>query len=126
MRNDDGYFEAVMRFRFQTKMTYPINHPLIETNTIYTFISDEVMFKTKSSISGNSVFDRNRFTAGLGYSFPGEIQMELSYANENLPRGDRTEIYHAIQLNVIFNDIIPNLKKVFTREKTSIDTGNGP
>ncbi len=126
LKNEDDYFEAVTRFRFQAKLTYPINNPLIEKNTLYTFTSDEVFFKTQSSISGNSFFDRNRFTIGLGYAFPGDVQAELSYANENLPRDNRTEIYHAIQVNVIFNDVIPSIKKAFSREKTSIDNGNGP
>ncbi|RYJ42389.1 DUF2490 domain containing protein [Flavobacterium beibuense] len=122
LENDAGYFEAVMRLRMQAKATYPLNGPIIKPGVVYAFMSDEVMFKTRSSISGNTFFDRNRLTVGFGYSFVNEFQVELSYVNELLPRPDKTSSYDAIQVNVVFTDLFSDLfKGKFKREKTAID-----
>ncbi|WP_417357548.1 DUF2490 domain-containing protein [Flavobacterium sp.] len=122
LENDTGYFEAVMRLRFQAKGTYPLNGPIIKPGILYTFLSDEVMFKTRGSVSGNTFFDRNRFTVGFGYSFVSEFQVELSYVNELLPRPDKTSSYDAFQINVVFTDLFSDLfAKKYKREKTAID-----
>lgn len=125
LQNDDSYFEAVTRLRIQSKFTYPLFGPKIEKEVLYSFASDEVFFKTKSDISGPDFFDRNRFTIGLGYAFTNDIQFEVSYANEVLPRHERKEIYHALQVNVIFTNFLSNFKKkAYIRDKTAIDDSN--
>jgi hypothetical protein len=124
IQNDESYFEAVERFRFQLKTTFPVNKHEIEPNALYLFSSDEIAFKTKSQISGPENFDRNRFTLGMGYVFASDIQLELSFVNEYLPRTGHDQIYNAFQANVIFTDFLPNLLKSFKRKKKAVDDGS--
>jgi len=124
LQNDSLYFEAVSRFRLQAKFVYPITGHKIEKEVLYGFASEEVFFKTKSDISGPDFFDRNRFTIGLGYAFTNDIQFEASYANEILPRDGRRDLYHALQVNVIFTNFLSSVKKAFVRDKTAIDDSN--
>lgn len=122
LKNSERNFESVTRFRIQAKAVYPLTAPVIKDNVLYGFVSDEVMFKTKSSVSGNTFFDRNRVNAGLGYSFINDFQVEVSYLNDYLPRPHVTKVYHAAQVNVIFTNIFHDLKKKKNRhEKTAIE-----
>jgi hypothetical protein len=123
IENDVGVVEAVERFRFQARAVCPINKPKIEVNTLYAFISNELYFKTKSEISGDEIFDRNRATLGLGYNATKDFQIEISYANEYLPRSGTDKVYNALQVNVTFNNFLSNVLKPFRREKTAVDDG---
>lgn len=121
LHNEDGYYEAVMRFRFQFKTVYYFTNNENTKDAFYSFISDELFFKTKSQVSGPNFFDRNRATIGLGYFFTDNIQVEVSYANEIMPREPVNQLVNAFQLNVTFNDFLPNLIKSITPKKTILE-----
>ena len=123
LQNEEGFFEAVQRFRIQAKYIYPFSGPVIQKNVVYGYASDELFFKTKSKISGPDNFDRNRFIIGLGYVLTDAIQFELAYANETLPRDGTTEIINAVQINVYFTDFLTVFKS-HKREKTAIEDSN--
>ncbi|MHA3789207.1 DUF2490 domain-containing protein [Flavobacterium hauense] len=123
IKTDAGIYESVERFRFQARAVCPINKPKIESNTLYGFVSDELYFKTKSQISGSDNFDRNRATIGLGYKASNDFQIEISYANEYLPREGNDKVYNALQVNVTFNNLLPNTFKHFKRKETAVDDG---
>lgn len=123
IKNEELMYEAVERFRFQVKAVCPINGTKIEEDILYAFASDELYFKTKSEISGDENFDRNRATIGLGYSFTKDFQLEVSYANEYLPRSGTDKVYNALQINVVFNNFLANALKPFKRKKASVDSG---
>lgn len=116
-------FEAVQRFRFQIKGVYPLHKFTVNENPVYIFASDEVFFKTKSEVSGPDFFDRNRATIGIGVPINKDTQVEISYANEIMPREPNNQLVNAVQLNLIFNNFLPNLIKSFTRAKTPVDDG---
>ncbi|WP_443939008.1 DUF2490 domain-containing protein [Pedobacter sp. MW01-1-1] len=118
--NPDSVYEAVNRIRTQLKFSMPINGKVIDEGVLYTFASDELFFKNKSKISGPNLFDRNRFTIGFGYALTRDMQVELSYANEILPRKSRTEIYNAFQINIAVNNLFYNLKKELFPHKKPI------
>ncbi len=105
----NGDFEASYRFRAQLRLVYPLNGKFLRQGVYYGLASEEVFFKTASSVTGNQFFDRNRLTLGFGYNFTDDFQVELSYANEWLPRPSRSEMIHAIQLNFVFNNLWQNL-----------------
>jgi hypothetical protein len=109
--NPDSVYEAVDRLRGQIKMVYPFNGPAIAPHVIYGITSDELMFKTSSKVSGPTLFDRNRFTVGFGYGLTKNLQMELTYSNEYLPRTPISDSYNAIQMTLIFNNVLPRLDK---------------
>lgn len=123
IENEQGIFEAVERFRFQGRAVYPINHVKIEKKTLYAFVSDELYFKTKSEISGSEFFDRNRATIGLGYKLSKDLQVEISYANEYLPRTSADKIYNALQINVTFENIFYDASKKVVRKEAAVDDG---
>ena len=121
MRNEDGYFEAVGRYRFQIKTVYVLSSNETSRGELYAFMSDELFFKTKSKVSGSEVFDRNRLGAGLGYFLSDNIQVEVSYANEIMPRTQTDKLVNALQINVIFNNFFPNLIKSFAAKRTELE-----
>ncbi len=108
IKNTDGYNEGVYRFRDQIKLIYPINEQRIRSGVVYGLASMELFVKSNSKVTGNQFFDRTRFTIGGGYSITDNIQAELTYANEWLPR-ETDEIYNAVQFNVAFNNIAGNI-----------------
>lgn len=100
-----GTRESVTRFREQIHLLYPFGSKLIRAKIFYGIVADEVFFKTKSKVSGDDVFDRNRFTLGAGYAFTDHIQLELTYMNDLLPREKGNTILNSIQLHTIINNI---------------------
>lgn len=115
IQNDSNYYEAVYRFREMIKAVVPFNSKFIREGVIYGILSDEVFFKTASNISGPTFFDRNRFTIGAGYSLTDNVQLELSYNNEILPRPTSTASYNAGRLNIIINNFLPDVKQVIKK-----------
>lgn len=110
--NTDSVYEAVNRFRAQIKLVCPINAREIQKGVFYGLASDELFFKTKSKISGPENFDRNRFTIGIGYALTDNFILEVSYANEQLPRKSNSEYYDALQVNVSINNLFPRIKRL--------------
>ena len=121
IENNDGYMESVFRFRWQGKIVVPFNNKVIRAGTIYGLASDEVFFKTESNVSGPTIFDRNRFTIGAGYSFTDDIVAELTYANEYLPRPTNNQIVNAAQITVGFNNLFAHLKNKLKRTEPVIN-----
>jgi len=122
--NNAGYYEGVYRFRTQMKFIYPFNNRIIRQGVIYGLCSDELFFKTASNVTGDSFFDRNRLTIGAGYSITDDTQVELTYANEFLPRNPVNEMYNALQVNVSFNNLFENLgKKIFRHKEIKAEQG---
>ena len=117
IRNDSGTFEAYYRFRTQIKLLYPINGKRIREGVFYGIGSEEFYFKTTTTLTGKEFFDRSRLTLGLGYSLTDDMQAELTYVNEFLPRDSGDEIYNVVQLNFSFNNFLENLKKKFSSKK---------
>ncbi|NCD72354.1 DUF2490 domain-containing protein [Mucilaginibacter agri] len=109
IQNADTVFEAVNRLRGQVKVVYPINGKVIAEKVFYGIGSEELFFKTSSKVSGSSLFDRNRLTLGVGYGITNNLQIEVAYSNEYLPRPGTDQNYNAFQCNIIFNNLLPRL-----------------
>ncbi|MFB3390220.1 DUF2490 domain-containing protein [Flavobacterium sp. LAR06] len=121
LHNENGYSETVMRFRFQLRTVYCFTNNENTKDAFYGFLSDELFFKSKSQVSGPDLFDRNRATVGLGYFLNDNIQIEVSYANEIMPREPVDQLVNAIQLNITFNNFLPNLIKSMAPKKTILE-----
>ncbi len=121
LKTEDGIWQAFYRFRTQIKLVYPINGKTIRKGVVYGIGSDELFFKTGALISGGQFFDRNRLTLGAGYSFSDDFQVEITYANEYLPRKEVDEIYNAFQVNVNFNNFFSNIKKKYFNKNETAD-----
>lgn len=109
--NEDNNVNVVFRFREMMKLVYPISIIKFGKGSLYSIASEEVVFKTKGSTTGENFFDRNRLTLGLGYSFSDAFQFELTYINEYLPRSTNDKMFNCISTTLIFNDFISTLRK---------------
>jgi hypothetical protein len=111
MRNEDGIYDNVLRYRQQIKYLKPINSKVLREGVVYGVASDELFFKSGTKVTGLSFFDRNRLNLGAGYLFTDDIQVELSYVNEYLPRDEEDQIVNAASLTITFNNLFKNLNK---------------
>lgn len=116
MRNDEGDYDNVLRYRQQIKYILPINSKVLREGVVYAIASDELFFKSGTKVTGLSFFDRNRLNLGAGYLFSDDIQVEVTYANEYLPRDDEDQIVNAASLTVTFNNLFRNLNKKLHRK----------
>jgi hypothetical protein len=113
--NEEGVFEDKYRYRQMIKYLRPLNSKVLKKGTIYGFTDDEIFLKPNAKTSGLNFFDRNRFDIGGGYLFTENIQVELAYSNEFLPRDNGNEIYNAINLTLTFNNFISNAKRILSK-----------
>lgn len=111
LRSEDGTYDNVLRYRQQIKYLKPINSKVLREGVVYGIASDELFFKSGTKVTGLSFFDRNRFNIGAGYLFTDDIQVELTYANEYLPRDSENQIVNAASLTVTFNNLFKNISK---------------
>ena len=111
MMNSEGVFEDKYRYRQMIKYTKPINGKVLRKGIVYFVTSEELLFKPDAKTTGITFFDRNRFEIGGGYLVTDDLQLELSYVNEFLPRDNVNELYHVISFTATFNNPLTNLKK---------------
>lgn len=111
LRSEDGTYDNVLRYRQQLKYLKPINSKVLREGVVYGIASDELFFKSRTKVTGLSFFDRNRFNIGAGYLFTDDIQIELTYANEYLPRDSENQIVNAASLTMTFNNLFKNISK---------------
>lgn len=111
LRSEDGTYDNVLRYRQQLKYLKPINSKVLREGVVYGIASDELFFKSGTKVTGLSFFDRNRFNIGAGYLFTDDIQVELTYANEYLPRDSENQIVNAASLTMTFNNLFENISK---------------
>lgn len=118
MMNADGVFEDKYRYRQMLKYMKPINSHVLRQGAVYFLTSEELMFKPKAKTKGINFFDRNRFEIGGGYLITDDLQLELTYVNEFMPRDNGNELYNVVSLTVTINNLFLRLKnKITSRSK---------
>ena len=111
MKNEDDTYENVFRYRHQIKYLKPINSKVLRRGVVYGVASDEIFLKSGTKVTGLSFFDRNRLNVGAGYLFTDDIQLEITYANDYLPRDNGNQIVNAGSLTLTFNNLFKNISK---------------
>jgi len=111
MMNSEGVYEDKYRYRQMIKYTKPINGKVLRKGIVYFVTSEELLFKPDAKSSGITFFDRNRFEIGGGYLVTDDLQLELTYVNEFVPRDNVNELYNVISFTATFNNPLTNLKK---------------
>jgi len=106
MMNEEGYFEDKYRYRQQLKFVQPLNSKFLRQGVFYALASEEIFFRGY----GGSYFDRNRVEAGAGYLITDDLQVELVYSNEYLPREGTNEMYNILTLTVTANNLFTKIK----------------
>jgi len=92
------------------KYVQPLNGKILRKGVVYLLTAEELLFKPDAKSNGITFFDRNRFEIGAGYLFTDNIQLELAYLNEFMPRDDHNEMYNALEITLTFNNPLTNLK----------------
>jgi hypothetical protein len=111
MMNAEGVYEDKYRYRQMIRYMKPINGKVLRKGVVYFLTSEELLFKPEAKTSGVTFFDRNRFEVGGGYLVTDDLQLELTYVNEFLPRDNVNELYNVISFTATFNNPITNIKK---------------
>jgi hypothetical protein len=111
IRNEEGVYEDVYRYRQQVKYLKPINSQFLRKGVVYMLAEEEISFKSNAKVTGLTYFDRNRFSVGAGYLFTDDLQVELAYINEFLPRDENSQLYHALAFTITFNNLLTHLRK---------------
>ena len=124
IQDEKGVYEDIYRYRQQIRFVKPINSQVMRQGVYYLLASDELFLRSKSKTSGLKHFDRNRFTAGAGFLITDDLQVELAYANEYLPRDDGNQVVNAVTVTISFNNFLPNLKKKIAANLDDTDQGD--
>ena len=57
-------------------------------------------------------FDRNLFSVAAGYLLTDDLQIELAYVNEFLPRDDGNLIYNVVSITLTVNNLARKVGKL--------------
>lgn len=117
IKNGDDDYENVLRYRQQVKYQQPINSKVLRQGVVYAVVSNELFFKSGAKVTGESFFDRNRLNVGGGYLITDDFQVELTYANEYMPRNGGDKIVNAASLIVTFNNLFEKINKKLAHKK---------
>ncbi len=109
--NAEGVFEDKYRYRQMIKFMKPINSQFLRGGVFYFVTTEELLFKPQAKTRGVNFFDRNRFEIGGGYLVSDDLQLELTYVNEFMPRDDYNDLYNVLAVTVTINNLLPRLKK---------------
>jgi hypothetical protein len=118
MMNADGVFEDKYRYRQMIKFVKPLNSQVLRQGVFYLVTTEELLLNPQAKTKGVNFFDRNRFEIGGGYLITDDLQLELTYVNEFMPRDNGNDIYNIAALTVTFNNLLPNLKNRLTSKSS--------
>lgn len=114
MMNADSVYEDNYRYRQMIRYMQPINGKILRQGVFYFVTSEELLFKPNAKTAGVTFFDRNRFELGAGYLITDNLQLELTYANEFIPRDNGNDMYHIVSLTITVNNLVENIKSRIT------------
>jgi hypothetical protein len=104
------------RFRYQFKMTVPLNHAKMDDKTFYAQAYDEIFVNMGEKVGNTNLFDQNRVLIGVGYKFNKFVSVEAGYMQQsvfrfNNPTKDNVDNNNIIQLNLAVSNFEQLFKK---------------
>ena len=114
--DEEGVFEDVYRYRQKLKFLKPLNSQMLRQGVFFVYASEELIFRSTAKETGMTYFDRNLFTVGAGYLFTDDLQLELAYVNEFLPRDDGNIISNVVSFTLTFNNLLKKLGNMIAGE----------
>jgi hypothetical protein len=118
MMNADSVFEDKYRYRQLIKFLKPINSQVLRKGVFYFVTTEELLFKPQAKTKGVNFFDRNRFEIGGGYLVTDDLQVDLTYVNEFMPRDNGNEVYNVVSLTITFNNLLQRMRDKFATKTT--------
>lgn len=90
------------RYRYNLFVNIPLNKKVMETNTLYVALYNEIFINGEKEIGSGrrvSTFDRNRLYGGLGYSFTNSLRAQLGFMNQSLELVGRNQLQISLHHN---------------------------
>lgn len=109
--NEAGTYQTVLRYRQMLKYIQPINSRILRQGTVYLVASEELLFRSTYKNTGMHHFDRNMFTLGGGYMINDDLQIELTYTNEFIPRDMGDQLNNLTSFTLVTNNLFSNIHK---------------
>lgn len=106
------------RFRYQIKMTLPLNHAKMDDKTLYAQAYNELFVNMGEKVGNLNLLDQNRVLVGLGYKFNKFLSLEAGYMQQTIYRfnnadKNNVEINNILQLNLA----VSNFEQLFVSQK---------
>jgi hypothetical protein len=108
--DEEGVFEDVYRYRQKLKYLQPLNSKMLRKGVFYVFASEEIIFRSKAKETGMTYYDRNLTSVAAGYLITDDLQIELAYINEFVPRDDGNLIYNTISVTLTVNNLVSKVR----------------
>lgn len=110
--DENGVYDEIWRYRQKLKFLKPLNSRMLRQGVVYIFASDEIIFRSKAKETGMTYFDRNAFSVAAGYLITDDLQIELAYVNEFVPRDDGNMIYNVVSVTLTVNNLVRKVGKL--------------
>jgi|GEM_PF-1858561 len=105
------------RFRYQAKLTLPLNRPQMGDKTLYAQAYDELFINMGKKVGNLNLFDQNRVLLGFGYRLNHHFSFEASYMQQAIFRFNNTEKNNVDLNNILqLNFVISNVESVFKKK----------
>jgi Protein of unknown function (DUF2490) len=106
------------RFRYQFKMTMPLNHAKMDDKTWFAQVYDEIFIGIGPKVPNINIFDQNRVMLGVGYKYNKFVAFDASFIQQSIFRfnntnKDNVDLNNIIQLNFAFT----NVDQLFGKKK---------
>jgi hypothetical protein len=108
--NKEGVYGDTYRYRQQVKFLKPINSHVLRQGVIYAFGSEEIIFRSQYKSEGLHYFDRNTFQIGAGYNLTDNMQLELTYCNEFMPRDNSNQVNNIFSFTFIADNLAKTIR----------------
>ncbi|MDR6563645.1 MULTISPECIES: DUF2490 domain-containing protein [unclassified Arcicella] len=104
------------RFRYQIKVTVPINHAKMDDKTLYAQTYNELFINTGEQVGNTNLLDQNRVLIGLGYKFNKFLAIEAGYMQQtifkfNNSAKNNVDVNNILQLNLAVSNFEQLFKK---------------
>lgn len=102
LQPDGHLFKQRARYRFMVSI--PLSRKTMEDNTLFLALYDEVFLQFGRNV-GSNILDQNRLSACLGWRVDADLNVQLGYLNQYIPKPDgiRAERNHTLQLGITYN-----------------------
>lgn len=104
------------RFRYQFKMTVPLNHAKMDDKTFYAQAYDEVFVSMGEKVANINLLDQNRVMIGLGYKFNKFLSIEAGYMQQTIFRFNNATKDNVDNNNILqLNFAVTNFEQLFKK-----------
>jgi Protein of unknown function (DUF2490) len=105
------------RFRYQVKMTIPLNKPKMDDKTVYIQAYNELFVNIGKNIPNINIFDQNRVMVGLGYKFNKFVAVEAGFMRQSIYRFNNTDKNNVDRNNILQTNLaISNFEGLFKKK----------